>query len=264
MPTGNNSPRNNDLPGQLIAGLDGGIYRPVAVNPAGALITAGGSPVGAPSDAFANPASAEIDFALGGVWNGVAWDFQRGNINGTFQQGAAAIDAAIAGNPIFIGGRASLATPAEVSANGDAQGAWLDRKGRIHVTEGPGDDADLVSGFTAVNGGILITIPVNRTWEGWISLTASLINTANSAAQSALGHIDIIGGASVPPIGTQFAHLALSVAATTATATSGNQAFGSTSMFIRVRATGGLVQLQLITTVGIFTQIAASANGQLL
>lgn len=45
-------------------------------------------------------------------------------------QGNAAHDAVDAGNPVKIGGKASAAAPADVSADGDRVDAWLDRAGR--------------------------------------------------------------------------------------------------------------------------------------
>lgn len=47
--------------------------------------------------------------------------------------GDAAIDAAIAGNPVLIGGRASTAVPTAMSADNDAQAVWLTRNGAPNV-----------------------------------------------------------------------------------------------------------------------------------
>lgn len=47
--------------------------------------------------------------------------------------GMAALDAAVADNPVAIGGRASTATPTAVSADGDAVWGWFDRRGAQKV-----------------------------------------------------------------------------------------------------------------------------------
>lgn len=57
--------------------------------------------------------------------------------------GMAALDAAVADNPVAIGGRASDAVPTAVSADGDAVWAWLDRRGaaKTVVVDDAGDSA---------------------------------------------------------------------------------------------------------------------------
>jgi len=49
-------------------------------------------------------------------------------------RGAAATDAAVSGNPVYIGSRASTAEPTAMSADNDAVPFWLDRRGRQVVT----------------------------------------------------------------------------------------------------------------------------------
>lgn len=49
-------------------------------------------------------------------------------------RGAAATDAAVSGNPVYTGARASAAEPSSVSADNDAVPFWLDRKGRQVIT----------------------------------------------------------------------------------------------------------------------------------
>lgn len=159
MGLGNNSPRNNDLPGQLIAGLDGAVYRPIAVNAAGEIITAGGGGVTAsdiqqwgsvavgaaavPSDAFAG-VEAPFVFAAGALWNGATFDRWRGNTSGGFVQGPVAHDAAVGGNPVLIGARAQSTTPAAV-ANGDIARLWSTLSGAL-VTA-PGIALTAIDGF---------------------------------------------------------------------------------------------------------------------
>lgn len=56
-----------------------------------------------------------------------------GNADGLYSQGSVAHDAAVSGNPVIQGGRASSATPTAVSADGDAVRAWFDRSGRAII-----------------------------------------------------------------------------------------------------------------------------------
>jgi len=49
-------------------------------------------------------------------------------------RGAAATDAAVSGNPVYIGSRASTAEPTAMSADNNAVPFWLDRRGRQVVT----------------------------------------------------------------------------------------------------------------------------------
>lgn len=53
--------------------------------------------------------------------------------NGLYVQGAVEHDAAVAANPIIIGGRASAAAPSAVSADGDATRLWVLRNGAAAV-----------------------------------------------------------------------------------------------------------------------------------
>ncbi len=64
--------------------------------------------------------------------------------------GDAAIDAAIAGNPVLIGGRASTATPSAMSADNDAQALWLTLNGAAVVAGANVDDSAFTPGTTRV------------------------------------------------------------------------------------------------------------------
>jgi hypothetical protein len=64
--------------------------------------------------------------------------------------GDAAIDAAIAGNPVLIGGRASTATPSAMSADNDAQALWLTREGAAVTVGAILDDAVFTPGTSRV------------------------------------------------------------------------------------------------------------------
>lgn len=71
--------------------------------------------------------------------------------------GDVAQDAAVAGNPVLVGLRASTATPSAMSADGDAVHQWADRNGATVVTGRlvddaaftPGTDRVVAVGFTA-------------------------------------------------------------------------------------------------------------------
>ena len=52
-------------------------------------------------------------------------------------QGTAAIDAAVVGDPIYIGGRSSDAVPTAVSADGEMVAAWFSRRGALIVSNAP-------------------------------------------------------------------------------------------------------------------------------
>lgn len=71
--------------------------------------------------------------------------------------GAAATDAVVAGNPVYVGGLASTATPAAVSADGDAVALWLTRNGALNIADAGGsitvDGSVTVSGTVTSNAG---------------------------------------------------------------------------------------------------------------
>lgn len=64
--------------------------------------------------------------------------------------GDVAQDAAVAGNPLLAGARASTATPTAMSADGDAVYQWADRNGAIVVTGRLVDDAAFTPGTDRV------------------------------------------------------------------------------------------------------------------
>lgn len=65
--------------------------------------------------------------------------------------GDAAADAAVAGNPLYMGARASTAIPTAMSADGDAVGAWADLNGALVVTGRIVDDAAFTPGTSRVH-----------------------------------------------------------------------------------------------------------------
>jgi hypothetical protein len=60
--------------------------------------------------------------------------------------GDAAADAAVAGNPLYAGARASTATPSAVSGDGDAVGLWATREGALVTVGAIVDDAAFTPG----------------------------------------------------------------------------------------------------------------------
>ena len=68
--------------------------------------------------------------------------------------GKDAIDAAVSGNPVLTGGRASTATPTAVSGDGDSQATWVTREGSVQVSLVPGQ-----TGITAGAGAVAASTP---------------------------------------------------------------------------------------------------------
>lgn len=64
--------------------------------------------------------------------------------------GDAAADAAVAGNPLYMGARASTAIPTAMSADGDAVGVWADLNGALVVAGRIVDDAAFTPGTSRV------------------------------------------------------------------------------------------------------------------
>jgi len=65
--------------------------------------------------------------------------------------GAAAADAAVSGNPLLCGRRASTVVPSAMSADGDAVAAWADRNGATVVAGRIVDDAAFTPGTDRVH-----------------------------------------------------------------------------------------------------------------
>jgi hypothetical protein len=83
---------------------------------------------------------------------------------GTFPvSGVAAADAAVSGNPVYLAGRGSTATPTAMSTDGDVTPIWTDLNGRLRV------DFSTIAGTAAVNGSgtatgaLRVELPTNGT-----------------------------------------------------------------------------------------------------
>lgn len=93
------------------------------------------------ADNASNPTAPAVG-AFGMVFDGATWDRMPGNsAGGVFAQGNVASDAAVSGNPLLGGGRASTAVPSAVSADGDAVALWLNRLGaqKVVLVDDAGD-----------------------------------------------------------------------------------------------------------------------------
>lgn len=114
---------------------DGGLS--VSVDDGGLSLTVDGSvtadtelpAAAALADAAANPTAPAVD-SRPSVYNGATWDRLRGNTSGAQVQGAAAHDAAAAGNPLLAGGEARTTNPTSVG-DGDAVRLRTDKSGRL-------------------------------------------------------------------------------------------------------------------------------------
>lgn len=73
--------------------------------------------------------------------------------------GDVAQDAAVGGNPVLIGGRASSAAPTDMSADGDAVYLWTTLKGALNIADGGGNISidDGGNSITVDNGGTFAT-----------------------------------------------------------------------------------------------------------
>jgi hypothetical protein len=122
------------------------------------------------------------------------WYRLRGNASGVFEQGNVAHDAADAGNPVKVGGKANAAAPTDVSANNDRVDAWFLRNGAQATVV---TAAGALIGGDAANG---LDVDVTR-------LPALPAGTNN------IGDVDVL---TLPGVGGLAAH---------ASATSGNPVY---------------------------------------
>lgn len=70
--------------------------------------------------------------------------------------GDVAQDAAVSGNPILIGGRASAASPSDMSTDGDAVYLWTTLKGALNIADG-GSSITVDGAVTVTNAGTFVT-----------------------------------------------------------------------------------------------------------
>lgn len=105
-------------------------------------------------------------------------------------QGPAAQDAAVSGNPLLEGGRASDAIPTAVSADGDVVAAWLDRRGAAKsVLVDDAGDSVMDGTNNAVRTSVVVALPSGTNNIGDVdvlTVPAPLNVTGNGAASTAL------------------------------------------------------------------------------
>lgn len=107
-----------------IGGVDGSAnVQAILVDTSGRIVVVGASAIAAA--VAGNP-------VLQGLSDGTNARYILGDTSGRlFVVGPVAIDGVSAGNPLLAGGRASDATPTNVSADGDAQALWLKLNGAV-------------------------------------------------------------------------------------------------------------------------------------
>ena len=110
--------------------------------------------------------------------------------------GAAAQDAAVAGNPVLVGGRGSSASPTAVSANGDAVAAWMNLRGATVIAgattnaAGSGHATNVVLGAPDGNGYPLQVSPnpmlfLKLTADGQVKASAGILHTVTFSCNDA-------------------------------------------------------------------------------
>lgn len=139
------------------------------------------------ADNTANPTVPGVG-AFSMVWDGATWDRQPGNsASGIFAQGDVAHDAAVAANPLLVGGRASAAAAADVSADGDAVRAWFLRNGAQATVV---TAAGALIGGDATNG---LDVDVTRV-TGTVTVDSELPAAAALADTTANPTVPGVGG----------------------------------------------------------------------
>jgi hypothetical protein len=111
--------------------------------------------------------------------------------------GDAAHDAAVAGNPVLIGGYGSAATPTAVSADGDATRIWTTTSGAVNVADGGGSLT--VDGTVSINA-----IPTGTNNIGDVDIV-SLPNEGQQTMANSIS-VAVASDQSVLPAGGNVAH----------------------------------------------------------
>lgn len=100
----------------------------------------------------------------------------------TIVAGKTAADAAIAANPVTVGGRGSTATPSAVNADGDVVNAWFDLNGRLNVK-----DALLYTASVATTGAAHLATALQI--AGSDGTNARLLKTDTTGSMQIIGEI---------------------------------------------------------------------------
>jgi len=181
------------------------------------------------TDTLSNPTTTRIG-AANLVWTGSVWARSPGNTTGAIVQGSVAHDTPVNGLPLLLGGNASAAAQADVSADGDAVKAWFLRNGAqaVNLTAAgaliPGDatnglDVDVirVAGSGAVALADAVANPSLASVAGYMigfnGTTWDRVRTANTGRLQ----VDVVtgGGAATPtnPVSTTVTSAAVAAGA---------------------------------------------------
>ncbi len=164
------------------------------------------------ADNLANPTTTQVG-AMAMLWDGATWDRAPGNsVDGikvdlgsdndvtitsglVNVQGPTASDAPLTAAPVTIGGRASTATPAAVSLDGDVVNAWLDLRGaqKMVVVDDAGDSV-----MDGANNAVQVAIvsganTVDTELPAAAALSDTLANPTAPAVGSHLMGFDRVG-----------------------------------------------------------------------
>lgn len=227
--------------------LSGAVFQPLTA-PSAANTLSDGNSAGVADVIGSNPVGTEQGLVTRNIPSGTQ------GITGTVG-GLAAIDAAVSGGPVIMGGRASAADPADVSADGDAQAWWLDLKGRGHMICDSGCSGGTQYAEDAVHAsGNLLTMAgaVRRDTAASSSATDGdnvTINTdasgrvwthvgAIDAGDTNIGNVDL---ASAIPAGTNNIGFTSPAAAATSGATPYTLTLAATTNATTVKASAGNV-----------------------
>lgn len=120
--------------------------------------------------------------------------------------------------------------------------------------------ANILAGSTTAGGGTVITIPINRIWMGWVSLSAS-VNGAAGAVTATPSITIQSSGVSTPASATALLQLSVSTPAQATTPTCNT---GNSQMFIVAYAPSATNTATLQLNLNSATNAAASANGWLI
>lgn len=160
-------------------GWDGAQWERITTDGLGALDIRRTSDIAEDGSIIAG-SSRPLDVSLLYGYDGAAWErINSGGEGALFTQGAVAFDAPVAGNPVLVGGRASLNVPAIVDADGDSVWAWFDRSGRQIVRERNiiiSDTLTAVDTFEAIDteGAAVVAIDVSGTFAATYIFEATI------------------------------------------------------------------------------------------
>lgn len=160
-------------------GWDGAQWERITTDGLGALDIRRTSDIAEDGSIIAG-SSRPLDVSLLYGYDGAAWErINSGGEGALFTQGAVAFDAPVAGNPVLVGGRASLNVPAIVDADGDSVWAWFDRSGRQIVRERNiiiSDTLTAVDTFEAIDteGAAVVAIDISGTFSATYIFEATI------------------------------------------------------------------------------------------